>query len=280
MTSFSFGQDLIITNRNDTVPCKILKKTAKYFNIQYENNGVVKDTSLRYWQVKEFKRDYLAPPKPNLTFLNYSFKGNTVFIPEFGPGYLTSKPIGSAKRNNSFQIAELQVGWIKGATVRHFVNNYLAIGATFNQLTTKNPRTHFINFGKDQYLILKDELKRTFIGASVQFRTISKDSLRTCSFIIDIGHMSEVNNFLFQEAGTYKHQAIGVNTGIEFTQFIHKRIGFTAKFYYSFLSNQHTPTLEGPTADQKMEYGGFMHYNHLALTFGVNLLLNKPKTKE
>lgn len=281
----AYSQDLIITNRLDTVPCTIVKKTSKYFNIQFEKNGKQIDTTLRAWQVKEFQRDYLAPPKPNKTFLNYSFKGKTIITPEVGIGYLTSKPEGNAKKANSFQIGELQVGWVKGVSIKHFLHNSLALGLTFNQFTTKNPRNHFlrIDLGNNEYydLSIRDEIKRTFIGITAQFRTVSKDSLRSCSFNIDLGHISEVNNFTFEEQGVYTYRAIGANVGITFSQYVTSRIGLSAKAYTSFLFTQSPPQFDESQASiDKQEYGGYMHYNHLGFSFGVNIVLNKPKADQ
>jgi len=218
------GQDVIVTNDQDTIDCKITRVTDEFIHFSiFDKSGVLLMRSrLPMSQVQSFQQAEVEPVKEPLDQPSEK-KENPPLYDDFEPAKFRlsantgfTYQLGGYEGLPSSYREQLQSLWSFGGELHYFLSDKLGIGAKYNYVFT-NANEDFeppfsTAFG---FSSIKDEkVQFTYLGLSVLLRDILYDD-QTVNYFIAGGIINYRTDLLadgipyFQEGNTFGF-ALGV----------------------------------------------------------------------
>jgi len=133
------AQDLIVTDRGDSLNCKItkIKKDYIYFAFKFENE--VKNTLLHVDQIKFFEIDFFAIPEFSYKKVKNIKDFQKVRLGFFGgPSYMLGKISDDVPEDFIPYYKKLKSGYHLGGDIRFFTSEYFGLGLKYMNFKTQN----------------------------------------------------------------------------------------------------------------------------------------------
>lgn len=245
------AQDLIVTNDNDSINCKItdLKNDYIYFTFKYDKE--IRSTLIPRNEVLSFNYDYYKiseiPADKVIGVENYDHFSLSV---NGGYSYLTAKISDKVPSDFEDYIKELKSGYHFGADIKYYFSENIGIGIKYNQFKSSNSLDNIYvedTSGNRRYGKMSDNITTFYIGP--EFSTRLPNQNKTGIFYSDfsLGYIGHTNNFVIVDNYTMKGNSlayilnIGYDIKISENFFAGFQISYTAGFLTEYeLDNGNT----------------------------------------
>lgn len=202
------AQDLIVTNTNDSLDCRITKVTNDHIYFSYLNNGELRKTLISKKDVKQFTK---ANPGSNESI---SVAGD--FKPIFSRFRLAvnggfSNRLGKvAKSDFETYLKDLKKGSNIGVDASYFISESVGFGIKFSSFSANNKLNNVTMDSDGDGLpnngSISDDITITFVGPGYSTRVVSTNGNAFISSL-SIGYLgylnhSEVINYPFDLKGS------------------------------------------------------------------------------
>jgi hypothetical protein len=232
----SFGQDLIITTKGDSLHCKIIKQGEldTKIKIQRKNSMYMLDTYVKNNEIKSIQKNYLGNKTSKVKDEDRISNSQFTIDINYGFSYLTYTPnTSNAPDFFTDYIQELKSGSNLGLSADYFLHKNVGVGLCYNGSKFSNDffGAGFTNrYGDLIRVDIIDNISLSYIGGNLSLRSISpsgnsaftgkislgKASLNyvsqgaknitrtgsTIAFLLNLGYQHAIN----------KHIALGVST--------------------------------------------------------------------
>lgn len=185
------AQDLIITNNNDSIPCKII--SIKNSRVTYRT-GV--NRSMPESDVKSVLYNVsVAPAQKKISFNRPDFKRLQIGF-NAGLGYLTARTASGLPSDMRKHIDGLRNGGNFEANAVYFISRRIGLGVMYHRFITSNTSNIAIDTAPDRYMTITttDDITSQFIGASIWYRVPPEFKKVTYMVNFSLGYFSYFNN--------------------------------------------------------------------------------------
>lgn len=189
-----YAQDLLITNTNDSINCKITAEKSNFVYFNFMHQGEFRKTLLAKSNVKQIVYNYfdeviVEPPKvrgtENFNRFRVSLNG--------GMGYRTAKnPDGLPDVLDNYA-DELKWGGCFSADAGYFISESIGFGLEYNHFGSSNSMqnvTMDVNYdGYTETGTMKDNIHISFIGPMVSSMVWSGNRKNALFFNLALGYL-------------------------------------------------------------------------------------------
>lgn len=188
-----FSQDLIVTNADDSLVCKINQITHDRVYFTFRNNSEMKNTFLAPNQIKTYEYNYyhnidvpedIIVSKQIYPRVRFSFNG--------GWSYQTSKIEDNLSSDMKEYTQGLQSGYHLGGDITCFVTEPIGIGFKYLLFKSSNSIENVdidIKDGPHGFGSMSDNIAITFFGPSFNLRLLSSNKRNALLFGLSIGYL-------------------------------------------------------------------------------------------
>lgn len=233
------GQDLIVTNQNDSINCKITKEKDNTVYFTYSNEGEISNTLINISEIKYYQKTYY-----NVSELPKSYKPVSDFnkirlSTHYGFSYQINKMPDGINNYMKDYIKELNSGYNRGVAFSYFIQEEWGLGLRYSQFYSSNSRSDIYvedNNGIRNYGALKDDVRIYFLGPTFTGRLYDSQHKNVCILEGSLGYIDYLNNYTFvdtkyQQKGNSFAMIIGIGYEIELSKQLY--ICFMASYYAS-----------------------------------------------
>jgi hypothetical protein len=237
------SQDLIVTNKGDSLNCEItkIKSDYIYFTFKYENE--IRNTLLPVSQVKFFKKNFYTHSEIPIEKLKKNNNYQKVKISAFGGwSYLTGKLSNKVPDDFRQYMKELKSGYHFGGDVCFFVSEKIGLGLKYTNFKTKNEiyDIYIIDTltGKKRTGILRDDITVQYFGPALFMRFYSKNKMVAFLSNISLGYLSYKNDAVVVDRFTLSSGTVGMvyDLGVDFMLDRNLAIGLGCSYVMGTLS--------------------------------------------
>lgn len=194
------AQDLIITNTNDSLNCRITKVTNDHIYFSYMNNGELRKTLISKSDVKQFTKSNTGDTG-NLSIGNNLQPGYSKFRLAFEGGFSTR--LGKVAKGSMEQyLKDLKKGYNIGLDASYFISESVGFGVKFSTFGSDNKLENLaLDIDRDGLVDTRstsDDITITFVGPGYSARFISA---RGNTFItsLSIGYLGYVDHYTLND---------------------------------------------------------------------------------
>lgn len=235
----AYGQDLIVTQKNDSINAKITKEKKDLVYFTFVKNKEVRRTLIAREDIKYLQKEFY---KKSEIPKNYKPKSSRDY-PRFSIGVQGGFSNRTAKLSRGLDpsvkshFRALKKGVSFGGDFHYFINDYLGLGIKYNKFFSNNVERDFFVLDDRpnvQEWGIKDNIHIIFVGPSLATRLYfgSKEKSQLL-MAMSIGHMSyrdemQIGNRFINSTGN----TLGVNYDIEYAYNIYKKISIGLQLSY------------------------------------------------
>lgn len=194
-----FSQDLIVTNKRDSINCKItkIKKDNIYFTFRHKDeirSTLLPAAGIKYYQLNYFKNVEVPREKVigNQVYKHFRFGLNG------GYGYRTNKMSSSIPSDFSDYSKKLKSGLQFSGDLTYYFTEPLGIGLKYSSFKASNSMSDIYvedSGGSRRYGNMSDNIGISFIGPVFSSRFSNKDKTNAFLMNIGLGYMGYKNNY-------------------------------------------------------------------------------------
>jgi hypothetical protein len=276
MAQTVLSQDLIVTQEDAQLNCKITKLSSKEILFIFIQDGVVKDSSLSRQSIKEYKFDRFAVNDTLIAFVKKTTNQNKYHYRvalNLGLGYLINLYPDDASDDLAAYYMNLKSGSQVSGDVTYYFSGGLGVGFKYGLFNTKNSALVF-NQSQVQTGIMSDNLSITFIGPSVstRFPTINGNNGLILDF--SLGYMKYTDNVVLESSYLEKGNTLGYSLGLGYDFSISKNmaIGIQLSMYTGRLTEYDKTNSLGTTTTIQLDKDSYKKLERLDLSVGFRFL--------
>ncbi len=258
----TFGQDLLVTEKGDSLNCKITKIKNDYVYFTFSHEGEVRNTLLLKTQVKYYQYNYYVKPevlphqmtsyKPEYPHWRLAFNGGWSYR-------LASLPDGLSSAEKEY-LKKLKSGFSISCDVTYFFMEALGVGLKYDLYKSSNSLSG-----------LSDNISIPFIGPAFATRVFNQDKTNYWFFNLAFGYMGfKDKGTASGQSGTIKGGTAGVAMDIGYDFAISKN--WAAGVQVSLLSGMITEldyTINGTTQKKKLEKDQYEGLGRMNISVGL-----------
>jgi hypothetical protein len=275
MAQTVFSQDLLVTQEDAQLNCKITKLSSKEIFFIFIQDGVVKDSSLSRQSIKEYKFDRFSV---NDTLNAYVKKTNN----QDNYRYRVALNVGSSflfsfyPHDYSDEIeahnAELKSGRQISGDVVYYFSGTMGVGLKYSLFNSKHS-TYFVDQNHVPTGIMSNDLSFTFLGPSFSTRVPGING--NDNFILDLslGYMRFTDDIVLSSIYSEKGSTLGGSLGVGYDFRISKKlaIGIQASMNTGRLTKYVKTNSLGSTTIQ-LDKDSYRRLERMDLSVGFRLL--------
>lgn len=228
----SYGQDLIITPKNDSIECRI--RDVRDGRIYYVPKGKKRREKVTQLleQIKKYEYNYKIPSKNPIKVKQY----DSISFPRLrfalggGYSYHTILTIPDGDEAYKSHKRNLRNGLNFQLEASYFFTSYLGAGAKFVRFQTKSS---IENYGKDFTGTLSDDIAVSYIGPMVSFRYLFNKNKHALIGNVSAGYLRFYNNFSYSKETLFTGNTIGYVFDLGYDIAIYKK--WSVGIQFSFL---------------------------------------------
>jgi hypothetical protein len=274
-----YAQDLIVTNKGDSINCKITRQKGDYiyFTFKYENKDV-RHTLLDKNQLKYFQYNYFNTPVLGKGDLKVPIKYSRLHIGAFG-GYSYRIAKISSDVPDDFQnyARKLKSGYCVGAGLFYYISEIVGFGLDYSLFRSKNQMDNIVvtyNYGITKVGKMSDDISIHYIGPSFSIRLMSKKETSHYLMGMGLGYQALENKSVLIDPFTITGNALGLKIDVGFEH------NFNKYFAFDFALTMRTGTLTEISIDDgirketyKLDKDQYDNLSRIELTFGLKLTI-------
>lgn len=276
LSASAFPQDLIVTNTDDSINCKITKvrKDFIFYSYQYENK--IRNTLLPEKQVKSYQYNYF--PETNIPIekikepeiyssIRLAFDG--------GLSYRLAKISDDVPSVLHQYMKELKLGYHFGGDFTYYFSEQLGLGLKANFYRSGNEinNVSIVLSNGNITNVRSDDILIGFIGPSVNSRLLNLLKQSSFIFNLSIGYMTYKDYIFMISNYTVKGKTVGMNWDIGYDISIKKdfTIGFKISFILGILKQ--VEILNGNIRQTvKLDANNYENLSRIDLSIGIRIL--------
>ncbi len=197
-SSSVWSQDLIVTNANDTINCKITKVKSDNIFFTFKqgdeySSTLIPTSSVKYHQLEYFGQNEV--PKEKLVgFQNYQHLRLGI---SGGFSYLTAKVGDNVPADFVDYVKELKSGFHLGGDLTYYFAEQFGFGLKYYLFISSNNLDNIYtddNEGNRRYGKMSDKITTSFMGPSFSIRFFNHDKSNAFLMNSSFGYMGYSNN--------------------------------------------------------------------------------------
>lgn len=271
------GQDLIITESNDTLNCKISKIDDSYIYFYYQKDKETKNTLIPIKLVKKHKFDYFDYEEiQHLNKLNKVDYERLRIALNVGYSYAFGKIDDNIDKELNEYFHELKSGYNLGADFTYFYRESFGLGVKYARNNFKNKMENILvtyNDGSTRYGSMSDNISISYIAPQFTMRVYDSKQRNALYASLSVGYLAFKNDSKFIDPILIEGNTLGSAFDIAYDIRISEKMSIgiqvswlsgTITEYY--ITQNNTKELFEP--DNKEDYIGI---NELDFSIGVRL---------
>jgi hypothetical protein len=272
-----FSQDLIVTDKNDSINCKITKvrKDNVYFTFRHKNE--IRSTLLPVAETKHYQFNYFknieVPPEKVID--NHIYKHFRIAL-NGGYGYRTNKMSSTIPSDFSEYSKKLKNGYEFGGDLTYYFTEPLGIGIKYSSFKASNSMSNIYiedSNGNRRYGNMSDNIGISFIGPVFSMRFLNKNKTNALLMNVALGYMGYKNKYTVVDPYELTSSTTGIayDIGYDFTLSSNLILGVQLSAISGVLTGY--KLYDGSTTQnielQKENYEGL---NRLELSLGLRFM--------
>lgn len=219
------AQDLIVTEKGDSLNCKITRIKSDYIHFTFKYENEIRHTLLHVGQIKFYKEGFFAKAEVPVDKVK-KVSGNYQKL-RFGVyggwSYITAKV--NPKVPSAFQqyTKELKSGYHLGWDFSYFISESIGFGIQYSMFRTSNELDNIFvtnkETGKTRTGKLKDDITIHYFGPAVCTRLSSANKKRHFISDFSLGYLSYKNKAVLIDSFTLTGGTLGLilDLGVDFS---------------------------------------------------------------
>lgn len=217
-----FSQDLIVTNDNDSIRCKLKGVSGNYMLYDSTSQDGTFASKISLGQMKSFRYGYYRESKGKVPY-----SGSKEMVSRFrigingGFSYRTA-PVGDDIYSPSLKkyMESLRWGYNYGVDCAYFFIDYFGIGFRASQFNTGKKET--------ESGTIQDNIKISLIGPELCTRLVSKNHRNSLLAVVTMGYSSYHDDAYYNTPVTFKGGTFGLGMDLGYD------IGFSRNWALGF----------------------------------------------
>lgn len=208
-----FSQDLIITNEQDSLNCKITKIKQDFIYFTFKHKDEVRNTFLPANDIIFYEKDYYPSSELEGEIIIQQDYPKVRFAVQGGWSFLTAKLSDNIPNELQSYTKELRSGTHFGVDISGFTSESFGLGLKYSYFGTKNQMndvTIEYDDGSSETGIMKDDISINFFGPSVCSRMLSNDNKNAFITGIALGYLGYKNKFTLIDDYTLTGGTVGL----------------------------------------------------------------------
>ena len=275
MAQTVFSQDLLVTQEDAQLNCKITRLSSKEIHFIFIQDGVVKDSSLSRQSIKEYKFDRFSVNDTLNAFVkktnnqdNYRYR----VALNLGLGYLINLYPDDASDDLAAYYMKLKSGSQVSGDVAYYFSGGWGVGVKYSLFNSKNS-AYTYNQNQVQTGVMSDDLSVTFIGPSVSTRFPSINGNNGLMLDFSLGYMKYTDDVILESTYSEKGSTLGYSLGVGYDFSISKNmaIGIQLSMYTGRLTEYVKTSNLGSTTIQ-LDKDSYKKLERFDLSVGFRFL--------
>jgi hypothetical protein len=196
---FAWSQDLIVTERGDSINCKITRQKGNYIYFSYMIENNMRKSLLHNSQIKYFKKDFYVQsfvPSDKLRYMrNYQKLRIGIFA---GGSYMLGIISDSIPEDFKKYYKDLKTGHHIGGEAGYFISKNIGVGLKYSNFNSKNKIENIIATntitGQSRIGSLKDNITIRYFAPVFYLRLYSRNKQLIYSSDFSFGYLDYKNN--------------------------------------------------------------------------------------
>jgi hypothetical protein len=206
------SQDLIVTQEDDSLNCKITKVKSDNIYFTFIHQDEIRSTLLPVSQVKSHQFDFFqtseVPKNKVIGFENYQ-KFRLALIGGFS--YQTAKVSENIPEAFRDYVKELKSGYHFGGDISYYFMETMGFGAKYCMFKSSNSEDIYLQdmLGNRTYGKMSDDVSLVYIGPSFSTRLLNHDKSNAFFTNLSLGYMAYSNDKVMIDNYTMTGNTLG-----------------------------------------------------------------------
>jgi hypothetical protein len=270
------AQDLIVTDKGDTLNCKITKIRSDFVHFTFKYENEIRNTLLPVGQIAVYKTDYFSKPEVPIDKVKNG-GGNYQKLrigADGGWSYMTAKVSSSVPADFRDYIGELKSGYHFGGDASYFTSESVGFGLRYSLFRTSNEIDNITAIdpvsGQTRTGRLKDDVTIHFIGPTVCTRMSSANKKANFGSDLSLGYLAYKNNATVIDDFTLKSAAMGFMWKVNVDFALDKDLALELAFAYTAGTLNHYEFDYGnQTTTVKLDKDNLENISRIDLSVGI-----------
>lgn len=274
MANSIYSQDLIVTNKGDSINCKITKVKTNNIYFTFKHKDEIRSTLLPIKDVKIHQLDYYQTSEvPKEKAVGYENYQHFRIATNGGYSYETAKVARSVPSDFKDYVEDLKSGYHFEGDLTYYFTEPLGFGIKYYLFKSSNSLDNIyledIN-GNRRYGKMSDDLTISFIGPTFSTRFLNHDKSNAFLMNFSLGYMGYSNDKVVIDAYKITGNTTGLSFDIGYDIGVSKNLslGFQIAFIsgtlveYDWNDGTNTETI-------KLKKGEYESLNRIDLSVGL-----------
>lgn len=274
ISTCGISQDLIVTDKGDSLNARISKVKLDYIYFAFKHKGEIRNTLISVASVKDYKYNFyqtsLVPKDKVKPFYNYPrFRialngGFSYEIASLAKGL----PSGLKDYYN-----ELKSGYHFGGDMTYFVSEVIGFGVKYVNFHSSNSLSNvtlFDNYGNTRSGKMSDDIAISYIGPTFTSRYLSNTGRNSFLSSVSLGYVHYIDDAVLIEYYKIRGGTVGMNLELAYETRLAKNLYLGVQvsllaatlFSYDFEDATTSTHIE-------LEKGEYESLNRLDFSFGL-----------
>ncbi len=269
-----FSQDLIVTDKGDSINARISKVKSDYIYFAFNHKGEIRNTLISVNSVKEYKYNFyqtsLVPKdkvKPFYSYPRFRIALNGGFSYETAP---LAKGLPGAIKD---YYNELKTGYHFGGDMTYFISEVIGFGVKYVNFHSSNSLSNvtlYDNYGNTLSGKMSDDIAISFIGSTFASRFLSNTGRNSFLLAASLGYVHYKDDAVLVDYYKIRGGTLGMDLELAYETRLAKNLYLgvqvsllTATLYSYDFENATTST------HIELEKGEYESLNRLDFSFGL-----------
>lgn len=269
------AQDLIVTNENDSLNCKITRIQSGYIYFTFKHKEEIRNTLLLLDQVNAYQYNYFQTSEIS--------EGSLVYRPAYprfraavngGWSYRTAKLGDNIPYDFQEYAKELKSGYHYGLDISYFFTEQLGLGFKYHSFHSKNELNNiYVQYpnGDIETGKMSDDISINFIGPTFTTRFLNANKRNSFLLGIGMGYMGYKNDGVLVYDYTINGSTLGFcwDIGYDIGLTENFALGFQFSYLAGVLSRYEESFNGGPKQTVQLEVGNYESLSRIELSVGL-----------
>lgn len=274
ISTCGISQDLIVTDKGDSLNARISKVKSDYIYFAFKHKGEIRNTLISVTAVKDFKYNFyqtsVVPKnkvKPVYNYPRYRIALNG------GYSYITASLVKELSNGVKDYYNELKSGYHFGGDMTYFVSEVIGFGVKYVNFLTSNSLSNvtlFDNYGNTRSGKMSDDIAISFIGPTFTSRYLSNTGRNSFLTSVSLGYVHYKDDAVLIDYYKIRGGTVGINFDLAYETRLAKNLylGVQVSLYTATL---YSYDFENATTSKHIELmrGHYESLNRLDFSFGL-----------
>ncbi len=283
-SNFLFAQDLIVTTKNDSIKCKIVKDDIEFIYYVSTSGNRLESNQIKTSEVKQIRRNYTANSSKTSTPANNTSikelpKGNFRIYASGGFSYLSAKSLSTSNAILDDYLDELKSGYNFTIGANYYGRKNLGLGIKYLGFNTRNNLEN-VAFTDSQnnvkYGNLSDNVLVSFYAASFVGKAPFYNNKLELLLGLSVGYVSLKNNSTYINPISISGNTIGYLYEIGFDYKFNDKwaVGIDMNIFQAIM-RKYTYETAGTTYTKTLDKDKLDNISRFDISGGIRMYFNR-----